>query len=112
MDIRWLAPLPVADIIREAAATGRVLIVDETRRSGGVSEGIVSALVELGFDGLVSRVNSEDSFIPSGKRQTVCCSEKTEIDAAARALVGAVDDRQRSAVDGGVAAGRVTEPLR
>ena len=52
VDIRWLAPLPAADILREAEATGRVLIVDETRRSGGVSEGIVTALVDAGFDGV------------------------------------------------------------
>ena len=38
VDLRWLAPLPVDDILREANATGRVLVVDETRRTGGVSE--------------------------------------------------------------------------
>ena len=36
VDLRWLAPLPVNDMIREAGATGRVLIVDETRATGGV----------------------------------------------------------------------------
>ena len=36
VDLRWLAPLPVNDMIREANATGRVLIVDETRATGGV----------------------------------------------------------------------------
>jgi 2-oxoisovalerate dehydrogenase E1 component len=46
VDLRWLAPLPVADIIREASVTGRVLVVDETRRSGGVGEGVIAALVE------------------------------------------------------------------
>src|SRR6266702_3947342 len=30
LDLRWLAPLPAGDILREAAATGRVLIADET----------------------------------------------------------------------------------
>jgi 2-oxoisovalerate dehydrogenase E1 component len=35
VDLRWLCPLPAADVVREAGATGRVLIVDETRRSGG-----------------------------------------------------------------------------
>ena len=40
LDLRWLAPLPVDDLLREAAATGRVLVVDETRRTGGVSEGV------------------------------------------------------------------------
>ena len=46
VDLRWLAPLPVEDILREANETGRVLVVDETRRTGGVSEGIVAALVD------------------------------------------------------------------
>ncbi|MEN0139349.1 MAG: thiamine pyrophosphate-dependent enzyme, partial [Rhodococcus sp. (in: high G+C Gram-positive bacteria)] len=48
VDLRWLAPLPVHDVVREAHATGRVLVVDETRRSGGVSEGVVAALVDEG----------------------------------------------------------------
>ena len=51
VDLRWLAPLPVADILREAEATGRVLIVDETRKSGGVSEGVVGALVDAKLQG-------------------------------------------------------------
>ncbi len=33
VDLRWLAPLPIEDIAREAVATQRVLVVDETRRS-------------------------------------------------------------------------------
>src|SRR5262249_12571407 len=43
LDLRWLAPLPVEDLLREADATGRVLVVDETRRSGGVSEAVITA---------------------------------------------------------------------
>jgi len=66
VDLRWLAPLPIADIIRESAATGRVLVVDETRRSGGVGEGVVSALVDGGFVGVARRVASVDSLIPLG----------------------------------------------
>jgi 2-oxoisovalerate dehydrogenase E1 component len=95
VDIRWLVPLPVADILREAEATGRVLIVDETRRSGGVSEGIVSALVDARFDGAVTRVTSQDSFIPLGEAADHVLLQEAEIEAAARALVGSVDDRQR-----------------
>jgi 2-oxoisovalerate dehydrogenase E1 component len=66
VDLRWLAPLPVADLLREAAATGRVLIVDETRRTGGVGQQVLSALVEGGFGGRIARVASADSFIPLG----------------------------------------------
>lgn len=97
VDIRWLAPLPVADIIREAARSGRVLIVDETRRSGGVSEGIVSALVDARFEGLVSRLNSEDSFIPLGEAANHVLLGEDQIDAAARALVAEVETRDRPA---------------
>jgi 2-oxoisovalerate dehydrogenase E1 component len=66
VDLRWLAPLPVADIIRESSATGRVLIVDETRRSGGVGEGVLAALVDGGYVGAARRIASVDSFIPLG----------------------------------------------
>jgi 2-oxoisovalerate dehydrogenase E1 component len=87
VDMRWLAPLPMEDIRREAGATGRVLVVDETRRSGGVSEGVVTALVDDGFTGPIRRVASEDSFIPLGDAAlTVLLSEDT-IEAAAGKLV-------------------------
>src|SRR5204863_300676 len=66
MDLRWLAPLPVEDILREARATGRVLIADETRRTAGVSEGVLSILADDRFGGWVKRVTSEDSFVPLG----------------------------------------------
>ena len=64
LDTLKLAPLPVEDILREANATGRVLVVDETRRTGGVSEGVIAELVDAGFDGRLARVTSKDSFVP------------------------------------------------
>ncbi len=66
LDLRWLAPLPVEDIVREANLTGRVLVADETRHSGGVGEGVVTALVESGYEGRIARVASHDSFVPLG----------------------------------------------
>ncbi|MFI0369847.1 thiamine pyrophosphate-dependent enzyme [Actinomadura sp. 1N219] len=66
LDLRWLAPLPAADLLREARATGTVLIADETRRTGGVSEAVLTALADAGFQGRTARVASEDSFIPLG----------------------------------------------
>ncbi|MDH6286219.1 thiamine pyrophosphate-dependent enzyme [Rhodococcus opacus] len=87
VDMRWLAPLPVHDIVREANATGRVLVVDETRKSGGVSEGVVAALIDDGFTGPLARVTSDDSFIPLGDAALeVLLSEET-IEAAAVKLV-------------------------
>ncbi len=88
LDLRWLAPLPVADIEREAMATARVLVADETRRSGGVSEGVISALVDAGYEGRIARVTSEDSFIPLGDAAATVLLSEQAIEAAARALVG------------------------
>jgi 2-oxoisovalerate dehydrogenase E1 component len=88
LDLRWLAPLPVEDILREAHATGRVLVVDETRRTGGVSEGVLAELVDAGFAGRIARVTSKDSFVPLGDAARLVLVSEEEIEAAARQLVG------------------------
>jgi 2-oxoisovalerate dehydrogenase E1 component len=87
VDLRWLAPLPIEDIAREAVATQRVLVVDETRRTGGVSEGIIATLIDVGFDGQLARVTSKDSFIPLGDAANLVLLSEDEIEAAALALV-------------------------
>ena len=87
LDLRWLAPLPVDDLLREASATGRVLVVDETRRTGGVSEGVLAALVDAGFDGRIGRVASKDSFVPLGDAARLVLVSEDEIESAARALL-------------------------
>jgi len=89
VDLRWLAPLPVADIVREAEATGRVLVVDETRRTGGVAEGVVTALVDNGFTGMIARLASEDSFIPLGDAANLVLVDEAGIERAARDLADA-----------------------
>jgi 2-oxoisovalerate dehydrogenase E1 component len=87
LDLRWLAPLPAGDILREAAATGRVLVADETRRTGGVSEAVLAVLADGGFRGEVARVTSEDSFVPLGDAAATVLLSQSAIEAAARALV-------------------------
>jgi 2-oxoisovalerate dehydrogenase E1 component len=87
LDLRWLAPLPIDDIMRDAEATGRVLIADETRRTGGVSEGIVAALVDAGFRGRVGRVTSKDSFVPLGPAAELVLLSEDEIESAALRLL-------------------------
>jgi 2-oxoisovalerate dehydrogenase E1 component len=88
VDLRWLAPLPAADIVREATATGRVLIVDETRRSGGVGEGVLAALVDAGYVGSARRVASADSYIPLGTAATYVLVNEEMIEEGARSLLG------------------------
>ncbi|GAA2350404.1 thiamine pyrophosphate-dependent enzyme [Saccharopolyspora halophila] len=87
LDLRWLAPLPAEDVLRAAAATGKVLVVDETRRSGGVSESVVTALVDGGFRGDIARVTSEDSFIPLGAAAYHVLLDEDTIETAALDLV-------------------------
>jgi 2-oxoisovalerate dehydrogenase E1 component len=89
LDLRWLAPLPLDDLMREASATGRVLVADETRRGGGVSEGVVTALIDAGFRGEVARVTSDDSFIPLGEAADHVLLSEEKILGAARTLVSA-----------------------
>jgi 2-oxoisovalerate dehydrogenase E1 component len=79
LDLRWLAPLDKDLILQHAQETGRVLIVDEGRKTGSVSETIATLLLE-NCKGerppLVARVTAEDTYIPLGPAaQTVLPSE-------------------------------------
>ncbi|MEV0968180.1 thiamine pyrophosphate-dependent enzyme [Microtetraspora glauca] len=87
LDLRWLSPLPVEDLLRAAELTGKVLIADETRRSGGVSESVITALVEGGFSGQIARVTSQDSFIPLGAAADTVLMSEWDIEQAARKLL-------------------------
>ncbi len=86
LDLRWLAPLPYEDLLRAAAATGRVLVADETRRTGGVSESVITTLVDAGFTGRIARVASHDSFLPLGDATAAVLLSEAAIEDAARDL--------------------------
>jgi 2-oxoisovalerate dehydrogenase E1 component len=86
VDLRWLAPLPMTDMLREATATGRVLIVDETRETGGVGEGVLAALSSHGFTGRLDRVAARDSFIPLGDAALEVLLSEDTIETAATNL--------------------------
>ncbi|WP_313408012.1 thiamine pyrophosphate-dependent enzyme [Aeromicrobium sp.] len=92
VDLRWIAPLPEAELAAVCAGFPHVVVVDETRHSGGVGEGVVSALVAAGHEGRISRVDSADSFIPLGPASETVLLSEADIVAA-------------------VLAGRPTEPL-
>ncbi|GAA2771694.1 transketolase C-terminal domain-containing protein [Nonomuraea dietziae] len=87
LDLRWLAPLPMEDLMRAAELTGKVLIADESRRTGGVSEGIVAEMLDAGFTGQLARVASADSFIPLGEAANHVLLSEVEIEQAARKLL-------------------------
>ena len=87
VDLRWISPLPVEDMLYEAKATGKVLVVDETRLSGGVAEGVLATLIDHGFSGRMARVTSKDSFIPLGDAAKLVLLSESEIEAAADRLL-------------------------
>ncbi|MEO7251250.1 MAG: thiamine pyrophosphate-dependent enzyme [Arenimonas sp.] len=65
VDLRWLLPLNEQAIARHAAACKRILVVDEGRRSAGVGEGIITAVVEAGLGTKpLRRVVGVDTFTP------------------------------------------------
>jgi len=86
VDLRWLSPLPVEDILRAADRTGRVVVADETRHSGGVGEGVLTALVEAGYTGRMTRVSSADTFIPLGTAASAVLLSEDDIERATLAL--------------------------
>jgi 2-oxoisovalerate dehydrogenase E1 component len=82
LDMRWLAPLPVDEIVRHTNEVGRVVVVDETRHSGGVGEAVLAALVEHGVTAAVRRVAAHDTFVPLGDAALhVLVSEDDIVDA-------------------------------
>ena len=99
LDLRWLAPLPVTDLLAAAQDSGRVLVVDETRHSGGVGEGVIAALVENGFTGRIARVASRDSFVPLGAAANLVLLSEDQIEKAALELSAGDPDVHRLSED-------------
>ncbi len=87
MDLRWLQPLNAEAIVAEARKAKRLLVVDEGRKSAGVGEGILTALVEGGQGATpVARVVGVDTYTPLASAATLVLPAEADIVAAARAL--------------------------
>ena len=87
IDLRWLNPLNVEMIAHHAGRCGRALIVDEGRRTGGVAEAVVAAIVE-GVSPLprIERVTGLDTYIPLGPAARLVLPGEDDIVQAARRL--------------------------
>lgn len=64
VDLIWLNPLNESWIREKALETGKVVVVDECRRTGGLSEAIITALYETHV--ALQRITAEDTYIPLG----------------------------------------------
>ncbi|MEO1136783.1 MAG: thiamine pyrophosphate-dependent enzyme [Pseudomonadota bacterium] len=95
IDLRWLAPLPVEAMVKAMGPCKDVLIVDECRRSGSVSEEIMAQITDRRLDLNCARICGVDTFIPLGPAANeVLVSEASIVDAASSLLAKA---KQRAA---------------
>jgi len=84
VDLRWLTGIDHDAVHQAVRDCRRVLVVDECRRSGSLSEELVTALVERGWPAQrLARLAAEDSFIPLGVAANVTMPSKEQIVAAA-----------------------------
>ena len=87
VDLRWLLPLNAEAIGRHATECKRILVVDEGRRSAGVGEGIVTAVVEAGQGAKpLRRVVGVDSFTPLAGAALLVLPSEADIVAMAAEL--------------------------
>lgn len=87
VDTRWLSPLPKEALADAVAGCAHVLIVDETRHSGGVAEALMAHFHEVSAAKL-ARITAEDSFIATGPAYAATMPSAEGIAAAAIALAG------------------------
>ncbi|MDE2197053.1 MAG: MFS transporter [Gammaproteobacteria bacterium] len=88
LDLRWLKPLNGELIARHAKETGKVLVVDEGRQTGGISEEIFIAIEEHAGPGILKkRVTGKDSYIPLAAAANLVLVSEAEIIAAAKAMI-------------------------
>ena len=67
IDLRWLAPLNTEMLAREIQSKSKILIVDEGRRTGSLSETLTTWIIENIFPlPKISRLTGEDCFVPLG----------------------------------------------
>lgn len=87
VDLRWLVPLNEAFIAQQALAARRILVVDEGRRSAGVGEGVLTALIEAGLGSTPTRrVVGADTFTPLAGAAFLVIPSEEEIVSVAKAM--------------------------
>ncbi|MBS0254526.1 MAG: MFS transporter [Proteobacteria bacterium] len=87
IDLRWLSPLPEEALVAALDGCEAALVVDETRRTGGLAEALMALLHER--TALPhARLAADDSFIATGPAYAATMPSADGIFAAATALMG------------------------
>jgi 2-oxoisovalerate dehydrogenase E1 component len=87
VDLRWLAPLNDAFIAAQAKNAKRILVLDEGRKSAGVGEGVITAIVEAGYGSTpLERVVGADTYTPLAGAAFLVLPGDEDVVAAAKKL--------------------------
>jgi 2-oxoisovalerate dehydrogenase E1 component len=87
VDLRWLAPLNDGFIAAQAKTAKRILVLDEGRKSAGVGEGVITAIVEGGCGATpLHRVVGADTFTPLAGAALLVLPGEADVVAAAHSL--------------------------
>jgi 2-oxoisovalerate dehydrogenase E1 component len=87
VDLRWLQPLNADFIAAQARTARRIIVVDEGRRSAGVGEGVITAIVEAGLGATpLVRVVGADTYTPLAGAAFLVIPSEADIVAAAAGL--------------------------
>ena len=110
LDLRWLAPLDRDAVLTLARHTGRVLIVHEDSKTGGIGESLAAIIQEHAFEWLdapVRIVAALDTPVPySPPLEQAFLPSEAEIEHAARRLAGSARMRTELSEPRAPAAGR------
>lgn len=89
IDLRWIAPLDANAIAQEVKNDKNILIVDECRKSGSLSESLVSLLVEkLPLIPKIKVIAAHDCFITLGVAAAAGLPSRDEIVQTCLQMVG------------------------
>ena len=85
IDARWLSPLPTQALLAATKGCRHILIVDETRHSGGIAEALMALFAESSV-AKTARLTATDSFIATGPAYAATLPSTQALIAAAQSL--------------------------
>ena len=85
IDMRWLSPLPTQALLAATKGCRHILIVDETRHSGGIAEALMALFAES-TAAKTARLTATDSFIATGPAYAATLPSTQALIAAAQSL--------------------------
>lgn len=87
LDLRWIKPLPITQVLANASQAKHVLVVDEGRPNGSIGESVMSALAQNAINKSLHLLTAPDTYIPLANAAEVTLLSEAEILDKARGLL-------------------------